>query len=69
MNKKRLIRDQKWFFQYFPYHQIYMDNELIKGWGAVHYLTAGEKIYWEFEKAGFVPVCGKDMIWLTMIPD
>lgn len=69
MNKKRLIRDQKWFFQYFPYHQIYMDNEWIKGWVAINYLTDGEKIFWEFEKAGSVPVCGKDMIWLTMIPD
>lgn len=69
MNKKRLIRDKKWFFQYFPYHQIYMDNEVLKGWVAIHYLTDGETIFWEFEKAGSVPVCGKDMIWLTIIPD
>lgn len=69
MNKKRLIRDTKWFFQYFPYHQIYMDNELIKGWVVINYLTDGEKRFWEFEKAGSVPVCGKDMIWLTIIPD
>jgi len=69
MNKKRLIRDTKWFFQYFPYHQIYMDNELIKGWVTINYLTDGEQRFWEFEKAGSVPVCGKDMIWLTIIPD
>ena len=69
MNKKRLIRDEKWFFQSFPYHQIYMDNELIKGWVAINYLTDGEIRCWEFEKAGLVPVCGKDMIWLTMLPE
>ncbi len=70
MTKKRLIRDNKWGFQYFPYHQIYMDNELLKGWTAINYLTDGETRYWDFfEKAGSVPVCGKDMIWLTVIPD
>ncbi len=69
MNKKRLIRDKKWFFEHFPYHQIYMDNELIKGWVAINYLTDGETLFWEFEKAGSVAVAGKDMIWLTIIPD
>ncbi len=69
MNKKRLTRDKKWFFQYFPYHQIYMDNELLKGWVAINYLTDGETGFWEYEKSGPVPVCGKDMIWLTVIPD
>lgn len=69
MNKKRLTRDKKWNFQHFPYHQIYMDNELLKGWVAINYLTDGETRYWEFEKAGSVPVCGKDMTWITIIPD
>ncbi len=69
MTKKRLTRDQKWFFQYFPYHQIYMDNELLKGWVAINYLNDGETMFWNFEKGGSVPVCGKDMIWLTIIPD
>ena len=69
MTKKRLIRDKQWFFQYFPYHQLYMDNELLKGWIAINYLTDGETRYWEFEKAGSVPVSGKDMVWLTIIPD
>ncbi len=69
MNKKRLIRDKKWFLQYFPYYQMYMENELIKGWVAVNDLTDGETRVWEFEKAGSVPVCGKDMLWLTMIPE
>lgn len=69
MNKKRLICDKKWFLQYFPYHQMYMDNELFKGWVAINYITDGERIFWDFEKAGSVPVCGKDMIWLRIIPD
>ncbi len=69
MNKMRLIRDKKWFFETFPYHQMYMDNELLKGWVSINYLTDGEKRFWKYEKSGSVPVCGKDMIWLTIIPD
>ena len=69
MNKMRLTRDKKWFFQYFPYHQMYMDNELVKGWVAINYLTDGETRCWEHEKSGKVPVCGKGMIWLTIIPE
>ena len=69
MNKMRLTRDKKWFFQYFPYHQMYMDNELVKGWVAINYLTDGETRCWEYEKSGKVPVCGKGMIWLTIIPE
>lgn len=69
MNKMRLTRDRKWFFQYFPYHQMHMDNELFKGWVALNYLTDGEERFWEYEKSGRVPVCGKGMIWLTLIPD
>ena len=69
MNKMRLTRDRKWGFQFFPYHQMHMDNELVKGWVSINYLTDGETMYWEYEKAGKVPVCGKDMLWLTIIPD
>ncbi|MBQ9140676.1 MAG: DUF402 domain-containing protein [Lachnospiraceae bacterium] len=69
MNKMRLTRDKKWFFQFFPYHQMYMDNELLKGWVSINYLTDGETRYWEYEKSGKVPVCGKGMLWLTIIPD
>lgn len=69
MNKMRLTRDKKWFFQYFPYHQMYMDNEFLKGWVAINYLTDGEIRYWNYEKSGEVPVCGKGMIWLTIIPE
>ena len=69
MNKMRLTRDRKWFFQYYPYHQLHMDNELFKGWVSLNYLTDGEERFWEYEKSGKVPVCGKGMTWLTLIPD
>ena len=69
MNKMRLTRDKKWYFQYFPYHQMHMDNELFKGWVSLNYLTDGETRYWEYEKSGKIPVCGKGMTWLTLIPD
>lgn len=69
MNKMRLVRDKKWFFQFFPYHQMHMDNELFKGWVSINYLTAGESRFWEYEKSGTVQVSGKGMIWLTLIPD
>ncbi len=69
MNKKRLIRDKQWFFQHFPYHQLYMDSEIFKGIVAINYLTDGETRYWEYEKSGRVAVCGKGMTWLTFIPD
>ena len=69
MNKMRLTRDKKWYFQYFPYHQMHMDNELFKGWVSLNHLTDGETRYWEYEKSGKIPVCGKGMTWLTLIPD
>ena len=69
MNKMRLIRDKKWFFQFFPYHQIYMNNELLIGWVAINYLTDGEEQFWDLEKAGSVAVCEKNMTWLTIIPN
>ena len=69
MNKMRLTRDRKWFFQYFPYHQMYMDNELFKGWVSLNYLTDGETRFWEYEKSGKIPVSAKGMTWLTLIPD
>lgn len=69
MNKMRLTRDKKWFFQYFPYHQMHMDNELFAGWVSLNYLTDGETRFWEYEKSGKIPVSAKGMTWLTLIPD
>ncbi len=48
---------------------MHMDNELFKGWVSINYLTDGEEGFWEYEKSGKVPVCGKGMTWLTLIPD
>jgi len=69
MTEKRLTRELKWGFQYFPYHQLWMDNDIFTGWMAVNYLTDGEYYYWNFPKAGKVPVAGKGMCWLTLIPE
>lgn len=69
MTKKRLTRELKWGFQFFPYHQLWMDSDLFTGWVAVNYLTDGEYYYWNYPKAGKVPVAGKGMCWLTLIPD
>ncbi len=70
MTKKRLTRELKWGFQYFPYYQMRIDCEGFHGWAALNELTGGEYFYWDFfEKAGKVPVAGKGMCWLTLIPD
>ncbi len=70
MTKKRLTRDLKWGFQYFPYYQMRIECDKFHGWAALNELTDGEYLYWDFfEKAGRVPVAGKGMCWLTFIPD
>lgn len=68
MTKKRLTRELKWGFQFFPYYQLWMESELFTGWVAINYLTDGEYYYWNEPKAGRVPVAGKGMCWLTLIP-
>ena len=70
MNKKRLTRELKWEFQYYPYYQMHIDCDIFHGWAALNELTDGDYLYWDyFEKAGKVPVAGKGMCWLTLIPD
>ena len=70
MTKKRLIRDLKWGFQYYPYYQMRIDCDKFHGWAALNELTDGDYLYWDFfEKAGKVPIAGKGMCWLTLIPD
>lgn len=69
MTRKRLIRNQKWGFQSFPYHQMRMDNELFKGLVSVIQLTDGNYLYWDYPKAGKVAVAGENMVWLQLIPD
>lgn len=47
-----------------------IECEKFHGWAALNDLTDGEYLYWDcFEKAGKVPVAGKGMCWLTLIPD
>lgn len=69
MNRKRLTRDQKWFFQSFPYYQMRMENHLFTGLVSLIQLTEGEYRYWEYDRAGKVAVAGEGMVWLQMIPD
>ncbi|MDE6745786.1 MAG: hypothetical protein K2J72_04000 [Oscillospiraceae bacterium] len=69
MTKKRLDRDKKWGFQGFPYYQMRMDTEDFHGLVSVIELAAGDYFFWERPKAGKIPVCGKGMVWLQLIPD
>ena len=69
MTKKRLDRDKKWGFQGFPYYQMRMDTEDFHGLVSVIELAAGDYFFWEKPKAGKIPVCGKGMMWLQLIPD
>lgn len=68
MKKKRLDRDQ-WGFQGFPYYQMRVDMEEFHGLVGVIELSDGEYCFWETPKAGKIPVCGKGMLWLQLIPD
>ena len=68
MKRKRLNRD-KWGFQYYPYYQMRIDDELFHGMVCLIRLTDGEKNYWEMPKAGRIQVTGEGMTWLEMIPD
>lgn len=69
MKRKRLDRDLKWGFQYFPYYQVRLDCEIYHGLVSLIELTDGEYFYWYFPKAGKIAVCGKGMIWLQLVPD
>ncbi len=69
MKRKRLDRDLKWGFQYFPYYQMRVDIECFHGLVCLIRLTDGENLYWELPKAGKAAVAGKGMTWLQMIPD
>ncbi len=69
MIRKRLTRERKWGFQNYPYHQTRIESDIFTGWAALIYLTDGENVYWDFKKAGKVPVAGEGMCWLTLLPD
>lgn len=69
MKRKRLDRDLKWGFQYFPYYQVRLDCEIYHGLVSLIMLTDGEYYYWDFPKAGKTAVCGEGMVWLQLVPD
>ncbi len=69
MTKKRLDRNLKWGFQGFPYYQMRMDTEEFHGLVSVIQLIQGDYCFWDLQKAGKAPVCGKGMLWLQLIPD
>ena len=70
MTRKRLNRDKKWGFQFYPYFQMRMENDIFTGLVSLIRLTDGEYLYWDFfPQAGKVPVAGKGMAWLQLIPD
>ena len=69
MKRKRLDRNLKWGFHYFPYYQVRLDCEIYHGLVSLIKLTDGEYFYWNFPKAGKTAVCGKDMVWLQLVPD
>ena len=69
MKRKRLDRDLKWGFQYFPYYQTRLDCETYHGLASLITLTDGEYLYWDFPKADKTAVCGEGMVWLQLIPD
>lgn len=68
MKHKRLNRDG-WGFQYYPYYQIRIDDELFHGLVCLIRLTDGEANYWETPKAGKIQVTGAGMTWMELIPD
>lgn len=68
MKHKRLNRDA-WGFQYYPYYQMRIDDELFHGIACLIRLTDGEENYWATPKAGRIQVTGTDMTWLELIPD
>lgn len=69
MKRKRLNRDLKWGFQHFPYYQMRIESESYQGLVSFIELTDGDYYYWDLPKAGKIPVCGKGMTWLQLIPD
>ena len=69
MKRKRLDRD-KWGFAGFPYYQMRVDMEGFHGLACLIQLADGQYCYWDFlPLAGKIPVCGKGMTWLQLVPD
>ncbi len=69
MKHKRLNRDLGWGFQYYPYYQMRIDDEIFHGLVCLIKLTDGEENYWETPKAGRIQVTGGGMCWMQLVPD
>ncbi len=72
MKRKRLDRDSWWSFNKVKtpqYQQLRVDTDLFHGLVCLLQLIDGEYEYWEFPVAGRVPIIGKEMLWLQLIPD
>ena len=69
MKHKKLNRDLGWGFQYYPYYQMRIDDEIFHGLVCLIKLTDGEENYWERPKAGRIQVTGGGMCWMQLIPD
>ena len=69
MKHKRLNRDLGWGFQYYPYYQMRIDDEIFHGLVCLIKLTDGEENYWETPNAGRIQVTGRGMSWMQLVPD
>ena len=69
MKHKRLNRDLGWGFQYYPYYQMRIDDEIFHGLVCLIKLTDGEENYWETPKAGRIQVTGGGMCWMQLVSD
>lgn len=70
MTRKRLNREAKWGFQFYPYHQKHIETDFFSGLATVIELTDGQNLYWDFfEKAGKTQVAGAGMKWLQFVPN
>jgi len=72
MKRKRLDRDLWWKFNKvkFPlYYQMRIDIDEFHGLVCLLQLIDGEPFYWDLPIAGKIPVIGKGMTWLQLIPD
>ena len=72
MKRKRLDRDLWWDFNKVKsplYYQLRVDIDEFHGLVCFLQLIDGEPFYWDLPIAGRVPVIGKGMTWLQLIPD
>jgi len=72
MKRKRLDRDLWWDFNKVKsplYYQHRVDIDGFHGLVCLLQLIDGQPFYWDLPIAGRIPVIGKGMTWLQLIPD